>query len=579
MLPIDGRALSLSVLFTLGIAGAPALSAATPANAGDNAWRQPAEFEPQRGTMITYPLRVPIRLVVEMAEDDTLVTVVHDAAAEASARALYAGAGVDLSNCTFLYAQNESHWTRDYGPWFAFDASGLPEVVDFTYEWPNSPGDDGVPGDYALDQGLPMHSMDLVTAGGNYMTDGQGTAMSAGDFFLFNNQDKTPAQIDAILLRELGIERNHYLDDPGTYWWHIDCYTKFLDQDTIMVAEVGPGHPQYQQLEDTVEYLERQISCWGTPYEVVRVFVPPNKYYSNSLILNGKVLVPTDGHISADDDALDAYRNAMPGFEVIGVPSHPGAWPMQWVSHDALHCRVKELVDTEMLYIGHQPLLDRPAQAGGFRVEAEVIAHSGASLLSGSPELRWRTGASWNSVAMTHVTGDRYEGWIPAQPAGTAIEYFVHAEDASGRGENHPYVGELGAHDFVVNTLGTDVRGISVQDVGEVEFLLDAGPANAGRTYFLLGSASGTSPGTQLPGGFNLPLNRDRFMQDVRTNANSARFQGFTGTLDASGRSLARMDLSSAPLPAEPGTSLHFAFTCISPFDFVSNAIEVQLLD
>jgi len=553
-------------------------SAAAPA--GDPQWRQPAEFEPQRGTMIAYPLHVPIRLVVELAEDDELVTVVQDAAAESAARALYQAHGVDLANCSFLHQAAEAHWTRDYGPWFAFDPQGNPEIVDFTYEWPNSPGDDGVPVAYAQSLGLPSHFMDLVTAGGNYMTDGQGTAMSAGDFFLFNNQDKTPAQIDAVLELELGIERHHFLDDPGMYWWHIDCYAKYLDVDTILVAEVAPSHDQYQQLEDTVSYLEQQISAWGTPYEVVRVFVPSGMYYANTLILNDKVLVPVDGNLAADDAALDAFRNAMPGYEVIGVPKKPGGWPDSWVSHDALHCRVKELADTEMLYVGHRPRLDGPAEGNGFPVRAEVFAHSGASLLAGSPQLVWRVaGGSWNALPMAHVAGDDYEAAIPAQPAGTAIEYYVHAEDASGRAEDHPYVGADGPHGFVVEDLGTDVSGISAQDVGPVRFLLDAGAANAGRPYFLLGSASGTSPGIALPGGLILPLNLDAFLRRVRAEAGTPAFQGFSGTLDGNGQALAVMDLSGGALPAQPGESLHFAFLCLGPFDYVSNTVEVKVLD
>jgi agmatine/peptidylarginine deiminase len=568
---------ALSVLLVLGLAGPFAAPAA--AAGGGNRWRQPAEFEPQLGTMIDYRLFVPVQLVVELAEEDLLVTIVNDAVEERAARRLYAASGVDLANCTFLRAPNESHWTRDYGPWFAFDRKGRAEVVDFVYEWPNAPGDDGIPGVYAQDQGLGSQFLDLVTAGGNYMTDGQGTAMGTGEWLLFNNPGKTPAQIDALLEQALGIERHHYLSDPDMYWFHIDCFAKYLDPDTILVAEVAPDHSKYHQLEWTVDYLERQISCWGTPYEVVRVFLPPGKYYTNSLVLNGKVLVPIEGGLPADAAALDAYRSAMPGYEVIGIPSLTDPWPNQWVSHDALHCRTKELVDPEMLYVGHRPLLDRPATAGGFRVEAEVIAHSGASLLAGQPQLRWRTSGAWNAVAMTHLPGDRYEGWIPAQPAGTRIQYFVHAEDASGRSESHPYVGAPGAHSFVVNTLGTDVRAVSTRDVGPVEFLLDAGPANAGRPYLLLGTTSGTKPGLQLPGGLTLTLNRDAFMGHVRENANTPSFRGFAGTLDVNGRAIARMDLSGAALPAQPGESMHFAFLTAAPFGFVSNAIEVRILD
>lgn len=567
---------SLLALLCLGMANL-CTAAPTAGTGSGGSIRQPAEFEPLRGVMVTYPLLVPVSLVAEIAESDELVTMVQDAAAELTARAQYLQAGVNLANCSFIIQANESHWTRDYGPWFSFDSTGQARINDFVYEWANSPGDDGTPSSYAQSIGMPVAFMDLKTAGGNYMTDGQGTSMACDNVLTINNPNKTLPQIEAMLAQNLGLERNHFLDDPGPYWWHVDCYAKFLDQDTIMVAQLPPGHSAHQQLEDTVAYLEKQISCWGTPYEVVRVVDPPGLYYSNSLILNGKVLVPIQGNLAADVAALNAYRAAMPGYEVIGFPSLPGAWPEKWVSHDALHCRTKELQDMEMLYISHQPLLDRPSQTGGFRIEAEVIAHSGTALTS-APELRWRSTGNWNSLPMSALQNNKYEAWIPVQPTGTQIKYYIHAEDGSGRKENHPYIGRRGAHEFSVTTLGTDVSAISLKNVGKVEFRLDAGPQNANRAYFLLGSDTGAAPGIQLPGGLILPINRGPLANYIRGNSNSSAFQGFSGTLDSNGRAVAVMDLSGLT-PWSPGLSLDFAFTCMSPFDFVSNSIQVHVLE
>jgi agmatine/peptidylarginine deiminase len=177
--------------------------------------------------MISYPLYVPMELVVEMALDVEVLTVVQSEAGRTQAQRDYLEGGVDLDNCTFLIAPLEGDpYSRDWGPWFLFDGADLPGVVDFVYEWPNSPGNDAIPTVYAQSEGLPVYDMDIVTAGGNYMTDGQGTAM-ATDFLWYNNPDKTPGEIDAILDEYLGIQSHHVLPD-NFYYFHIDCYAKYL---------------------------------------------------------------------------------------------------------------------------------------------------------------------------------------------------------------------------------------------------------------------------------------------------------------------------------------------------------------
>ena len=55
------------------------------------------------------------------------------------------------------------------------------------------------------------------------------------------------------------------------------------------------------------------MSPWGRPYTVVRVYCPYGTAYTNSTILNDKVLVPIFGS-SWDDDAIQTYQDAMPGY-------------------------------------------------------------------------------------------------------------------------------------------------------------------------------------------------------------------------------------------------------------------------
>lgn len=117
---------------------------------------------------------------------------------------------------------------------------------------------------------------------------------------------------------------------------------------------------------------------------------------------------------------------------------------------------------------------------------------------------------------------------------------------------------------------------LSAATGGVVHFTLDAGTAFAGRQYFLLGSASGTTPGINLPGGGNLPLNWDTVFNFVRLNYNGAALQNFRGFLDASGQATATLTAGSAPLAV--GTILHFAYSTELPYDFQSNPAGVEII-
>ena len=108
---------------------------------------------------------------------------------------------------------------------------------------------------------------------------------------------------------------------------------------------------------------------------------------------------------------------------------------------------------------------------------------------------------------------------------------------------------------------------------GTVHFTLDAGYESASRSYLLLGSATGTAPGTSLPGGMStLPLNWDAFTSIVIALANTAVFTDFMGTLDASGQGAAQMNAPALPV-GSIGLVMYFAYALIGPCDFSSNPV------
>lgn len=109
-----------------------------------------------------------------------------------------------------------------------------------------------------------------------------------------------------------------------------------------------------------------------------------------------------------------------------------------------------------------------------------------------------------------------------------------------------------------------------------VPFTVNLGPSEAGRPYWILGSASGTTPGLDL-GGVLLPLNRDPFFQLLYLNPGPPLFDGSKGVLDSTGRAEASLDLPPATWSSLVGRRLHFCTLLDSPTG-VTSVVDVLVI-
>lgn len=402
--------------------------------------RNIAEFEQMQGVLIRYPFGINYTLIAALSERTTVTTIVESQNQQNNVTNQYQQNGVNLANCDFLIAGSDSYWTRDYGPWYiAYDDSEI-GIVDFIYNRPR-PLDDVVPQKMADKLGIQWFAMDLIHTGGNYMTDGWGVSAST-DLVIDENPTMTEAEIDQMVQNYLGVNTYYKLPDPNnTYIDHIDCWGKFLDVDKVLIREVPPTHPQYDEIEATAAFFAAQTSSYGVPYQVYRVYTPNNQPYTNSLIVNKTVYVPIMNS-QWDDEALTAYEEAMPGYEVIGFNG-------SWESTDALHCRVKGTADLNMLYVKHMPLLgDQPNQAD-YDIEAEITAYSGQSIINDSVLVYYSyDNGPFTHMTMAHQGGKVYTATIPGSTAGTEIAYYIYAVDQSGKRATHPLIGSPDPHRF-----------------------------------------------------------------------------------------------------------------------------------
>ncbi len=405
--------------------------------------RNSAEWERYQGVIIRYPFGISYQVIAEMSEDIVVTTIVASSSQQSTVEALYSANGVNLANCDFLIAPTNTYWTRDYCPWFIFEENGDMAIVDPIYNRPR-PQDDAIPQAIGAAWGLNVYAMPLATPGGNHMSDGLGRSMST-ELIYNENPSFTHAEIDSIITAYLGNEFTvlNYVESGGIH--HLDVWAKFLSPSTVIVKDVSTGNASYTLLNARAEQLSQMTSAWGKPYKVVRVFCPSGAGYTNSIILNNKVLVPTVGNAYYDSLALQTYSDAMPGYEVLGFSG-------SWLYDDALHCRAMGVPDSNMLWIVHVPLPDQSDTTNDYEVSVKIVDHSDMGLISDSLKIFYSINGGPFDFTPLYSTAvpDSFYGYIPAQSGVGEVAYYIQAADNSGRVETHPFIGAPGAHKFLI---------------------------------------------------------------------------------------------------------------------------------
>ncbi len=465
--------------------------------------RNIGEFDRMQGALVRYPFGIPISIVKEISENLMVTTIVTNAGEQNTVIQQYQNAGVNMENTSFLLAPSDSYWTRDYGPWFVSDSSNHVGIVDFPYNRPR-PNDDEIPKKVAQMLGIPWYGMNLIHTGGNYMTDGFGISSST-TLVWEENPTLTTLQVSGKVHDYLGI--NNYLveqDPNGTYIDHIDCWGKFLAPDKVLIRKVPVSHPQYVAIEATAAFYASQPCSYGYNYRVFRVNTPQDQPYSNSIILNDKVLVPIMNS-SWDDSALAAYRAAMPGYEVLGFTGNPST---PWESTDALHCRVMGLADIGQLFIKHIPLTGNQPAQDNFLIQADLIRCSDSAAYADSVLIWYQAGNEpFKVIHLANSSGDHYSGLIPKQPAGTVVKYYLYAADKSGRHATAPFIGA--ADPFIFTSVYTDITAVP-----DTLFFETYDEAMAGKTSML---QNYTTSGINMTGldqdGWVLPCMAPWFVQ------------------------------------------------------------------
>ncbi|MBK9256071.1 MAG: agmatine deiminase family protein [Saprospiraceae bacterium] len=462
-----------------------------------NSNRMAAEWEPALGTIIAWPLTIPYKLVVELANDNKLYTLVEDEKSKNDAVSWFSKWGIDVSKVSFIYAPQgiDVSWVRDWGPHAVFTPEGKMMLADGKYifatplssfsctdslDFMYMDGDKIIKTDIDDNATVPIGKqinievLDLpfISTGGNVMTDGLGTGFSS---CILTNENRyygvTDDQFFLLNTTLLGLKNYNILsnfEDFGIQ--HIDCLMKVLDEDRIMVVQPPSDHALYPVYENIVKNeLSLLRNYYGRPYKIVRMQtgVYNNNHlaaYSNSLILNKTIYVPLF-QIKEDSAALRRWRELMPGYTVKGfefdLKNEPALTQQMkqryvdygWTHGDALHCRTRAVWDQEMLFITVKKLEEEVSCAGNKKVYASIIDYCKKGLINEKILLNWRIKGTkeWIKIKMNNSGENYFEAEMPCDKAGVVVEYFISAEAKSGKREKSPRTAPDGFYTCYMN--------------------------------------------------------------------------------------------------------------------------------
>ncbi len=429
----------------------------TPPN--NEAIRTPAEWESMQGVAISWVAYSNfLSQIVRYAQEEGRVYIYCEDSLNVKTYLSSKNIGVD--SVIFIQQTTNSVWIRDYGANNIYlDEVGELAFVDWVYNR-NRPQDDISPEYLAQKLGVPIYAttqspVDLVNTGGNFMCDGLGNAFASKlimdeneSINAFNSTPKTEAEVDKIMLDYMNITR--YVKMPTLPYdgiHHIDMHMKLLDEETLLVGEYPDGVADGPQIEQNLQYIsDHYLSAFNTPYKIVRIPMPigstwsgyeayPDeggtyRTYTNSLILNKKVLVPIY-NIASDSVALNIYKQQMPAYEIIGINAEA---PIQ--ASGAIHCTTHEIAEKQPIWMVHQKLSQATYNEDGYEIKATIKHISG--IQNASVYYKDKEDDEFTQLPMKDIGNDNWRAIIPSEESTTIYEYYIEAQAFSGKTRRRP---------------------------------------------------------------------------------------------------------------------------------------------
>jgi agmatine deiminase len=312
----------------------------------DLGFSMPAEWAPHVGCWMAWPKRLELwKEYLEAAREDYIrvarsiarfepVTMLADPGHVTDAR-MRCGPTIRV-----VATPIDDSWLRDSGPTFLMDTAGRRAAAAFTF---NAWGGKYQPHDKDATLGqriaalaeLPVYRSSLVVEGGGFLSDGEGTLITAETCVLNSNRNPGWSKADAEteLRAMLGVQKVIWLPGDVTDTetdGHVDGFVAYVKPGAVLCEVVAdPMDPRYSIMAENRRVLETETDARGRRFELLpiaeapRSAVPPGqdgycRSYVNFYLANAAVIAPAYG-IAEDAAVLDTLRRAYPDRTVVLV--------------------------------------------------------------------------------------------------------------------------------------------------------------------------------------------------------------------------------------------------------------------
>ena len=276
--------------------------------------------------------------------------------------------GVDIINVSFIPAYTNTYWLRRYSPVTGYGVfadnlvqyMGNPGFSNF-----NRPADDSIPSQLANFWNLNVVDYNLEFENTNIQYDGLRN-LFVGNRILDQNLPMDENEVRFALNSYFNSGEVIFMpslsQSGGGSWNSIDMYMKLLDFETILISSIPDSLPDYQAIEDIAADLATTTNYFGSNFKIIRIPSPPNddgyypitqdeeiRTYTNSLILNNLVIVPSYGIPEFDSAAYQRYEKHMPGYQIFMVDAR-----LLTPEYGSIHTVTKEIPQSNFLRILHK---------------------------------------------------------------------------------------------------------------------------------------------------------------------------------------------------------------------------------
>ena len=329
-----------------------------------NEYRMPAEWEPHRGTWlswprengISFPGRYPAvhecygKLIRTLAAHEGVFVNIADEEMEALARATVG----PVEGVEYHLHPSDEPWCRDHGPVFVRDLrNGGLAVTDWDYNaWGGKyhpfDRDNAIPGRIATLRSLRRVAPGMVLEGGSIEVNGQGLLLTTRSCLRARNPGLSEGEIEERLRRYLGAERTLWLegglpsgDDTDG---HVDNLARFVSIDTVVASvEEDPADENHPLLQENLRELQHhgrkhslRIVPLPAPQPIVQEGERLPAFYTNFYIANGLVIVPAFRD-PGDRKAREILAGLFPGRRVVSIDATDLVW-----GYGTVHCLTQQ---------------------------------------------------------------------------------------------------------------------------------------------------------------------------------------------------------------------------------------------